>query len=711
MEDKILDLLNRKNKALDIDEIFHLLELKRENYEELVETINKMINDYTIYQTNKGRYMTFDRSPLKKGYLRINKKGYGFVDLEDEEDIFVESNNLNGAIHNDLVIVEVLGRSARHRSEGRILKILERKLDTVVGEFYLENNVGHIILDDDKLKIEVSIDSNDINGAVDGSKVLVKLLEQLPGNYKYKGEVIKVLGHKNDPGVDILSIVYKYNINVDFPEEVEEELKSIPDSVREEDKVNRRDLTNECIFTIDGDDTKDIDDAISIEKLENGNYKLGVHIADVSYYVKEGTALDINAMDRGTSVYLVDRVIPMIPHQLSNGICSLNEGVERLAVSCVMEVDTKGNTVDYEIFPSVIKSRKKMTYKCVNSILEDNVIPSGYEEFVDDLKTMFELSKIVRKNKLNRGYLDFDVDEPKIIVDEKCHPIEIKLRNRGVGENLIEDFMILANECVATHIYYMELPFIYRIHEEPKEEKIRDFLGYLSTLGYTYKGNIKDVSPKTVQGILEFLKDKKEFKILSSLLLRSMQKAVYRENNLGHYGLASKCYTHFTSPIRRYPDTTVHRLLHTYLFDNDLSSETIRHWEQKLPVIAEVASARERASVDCEREVDDMKMAEYMEDHIGEEFEGMISGITNFGIFVELDNLIEGLCRLQDMKDFYHFDEKTMTATGEKTKKTFRMGDRVLVKVVRASKDDATIDFDIIKKVDDKEKVDDIEVI
>ena len=711
MEDKILDLLNRKNKALDIDEIFHLLELKRENYEELVETINKMINDYTIYQTNKGRYMTFDRSPLKKGYLRINKKGYGFVDLEDEEDIFVESNNLNGAIHNDLVIVEVLGRSARHRSEGRILKILERKLDTVVGEFYLENNVGHIILDDDKLKIEVSIDSNDINGAVDGSKVLVKLLEQLPGNYKYKGEVIKVLGHKNDPGVDILSIVYKYNINVDFPEEVDEELKSIPEIVREEDKVNRRDLTDQVIFTIDGDDTKDIDDAISIEKLENGNYKLGVHIADVSYYVKEGTALDINAMDRGTSVYLVDRVIPMIPHQLSNGICSLNEGVERLAVSCVMEVDTKGNTVDYEIFPSVIKSRKKMTYKCVNSILEDNVIPSGYEEFVDDLKTMFELSKIVRKNKLNRGYLDFDVDEPKIIVDEKCHPIEIKLRNRGVGENLIEDFMILANECVATHIYYMELPFIYRIHEEPKEEKIRDFLGYLSTLGYTYKGNIKDVSPKTVQGILEFLKDKKEFKILSSLLLRSMQKAVYRENNLGHYGLASKCYTHFTSPIRRYPDTTVHRLLHTYLFDNDLSSETIRHWEQKLPVIAEVASARERASVDCEREVDDMKMAEYMEDHIGEEFEGMISGITNFGIFVELDNLIEGLCRLQDMKDFYHFDEKTMTATGEKTKKTFRMGDRVLVKVVRASKDDATIDFDIIKKVDDKEKVDDIEVI
>ena len=709
MEERILDLLNRKNKALEIDEIFHLLELRRENYDELVETVNRMVSNFDIYETNKGRYMTFDRSPLKKGYLRINKKGYGFVDLEDEEDIFVESNNLNGAIHNDLVIVEVLGRSARHRCEGRILKVLERKLETVVGEFYLENNLGHLILDDDKLKLEVTIDLDKIHGAVDGSKVQVRLLEQLPGNYKYKGEVVKVLGHKNDPGVDILSIVYKYNIGVDFPEEVEEELKNIPDHVREEDKVNRRDLTGEVIFTIDGADTKDIDDAISIERLANGNYKLGVHIADVSYYVKEGTALDINAMDRGTSVYLVDRVIPMIPHQLSNGICSLNEGVERLAVSCVMEIDNTGKTVDYEIFPSIIKSRKKMTYKCVNSILEDGVIPVGYEDFADDLRTMAELARIVRKSKLNRGYLDFDVDEAKIIVDEKCHPIEIKLRERGTGENLIEDFMILANECVASHIYYMELPFIYRIHEEPKEEKIRDFLGYLSTLGYTYKGNIKDVSPKTVQGILEFLKDKKECKILSSLLLRSMQKAVYREQNLGHYGLASKCYTHFTSPIRRYPDTTVHRLLHTYLFNNDMSAETIKHWEQKLPVIAEIASARERASVDCEREVDDMKMAEYMEDHIGEEFEGMISGITNFGIFVELDNLVEGLCRLQDMKDFYHFDEKTMTAVGEKTKKTFRMGDRVLVKVVRASKDDATIDFDIIKKVE--EKVDDIEVI
>jgi ribonuclease R len=309
---------------------------------------------------------------------------------------------------------------------------------------------------------------------------------------------------------------------------------------------------------------------------------------------------------------------------------------------------------------------------------------------------MEELSKIVRKSKISRGYLDFDVDEPKIIVDEACHPIEIKVRERGTGENLIEDFMILANECVASHIYFMELPFIYRIHEIPEEEKIRDFISYLSSLGYVYHGNMKEISPRLVQDILNFIKDKKEFKILSNLLLRSMKKAIYKEINMGHFGLASKCYTHFTSPIRRYPDTTVHRLLHTYLFNNDLSNETIRHWEQKLPVIAEIASSRERASIDCEREVDDMKMAEYMEDHIGEEYVGMISGITNFGIFVQLDNLIEGLCRFADMKEFYHYDEKTMSATSEKSKNKYRMGDMVKVKVLRASKETETIDFDII---------------
>ena len=698
MEDRILELLNCKNKALSIQEIDHLLELKTtDEFRELEDTINKMCNEYTIYCTNKGNYMTFDRSPLKKGILRVNRKGFGFVELPDEEDIYIDAKNMNGALHNDLVVAEVTGRKEKNKLEGRILKILDRKLEYVIGEFYLENGVGHLILDEENLKMNVIIEKDDIHGAVDGHKVQVRLLEQ-KSDHTYRGEVTKILGHKNDPGVDILSIVYKYNISDTFPEEVIEQLKTIPSEVSDEDKVGRTDLTDITIFTIDGDDTKDIDDAVSIKKLQNGNYELGVHIADVSYYVKEGTPLDVNAMDRGTSVYLVDRVIPMIPHQLSNGICSLNEGVERLTISCVMEINLDGKIVDYNIFPSYIRSRKKMTYKNVNSILEKNIVPEGYEEFADDLRLMAELAKILRKSKIKRGYLDFDVDEAKILVDEKCHPTDIVLRERGVGENLIEDFMIIANECVATHIFYMELPFIYRVHEVPKEEKIHDFLSYIGTLGYVYKGNMKDNNPKAVQGLLEFLKDKKEFKILSTLLLRSMQKAVYKPQNLGHYGLASKCYTHFTSPIRRYPDTTVHRLLRTYLFNNDLSPETISHWENKLPVVAEIASSRERASINCEREVDDMKMAEYMEDHIGEEFKGMISGITNFGIFIQLDNLVEGLCRLADMKEFYHYDEKAMCVVGEKTKTKYSLGDEVVVKVVRASKEEQTIDFEILKK-------------
>ena len=518
-------------------------------------------------------------------------------------------------------------------------------------------------------------------------------------NSKYYGKVVEIIGHKNDPGVDILSIVYKYKINTEFPEDVKEEVKNIPMEVRDIDLVGRRDLRNLEIFTIDGDDTKDIDDAISIELMNNGHYKLGVHIADVSYYVKEGSPLDNEAMERGTSVYLVDRVIPMLPHELSNGICSLNPNVDRLAISCVMEFDHDGKQLDYEIFPSVIRSRIQMTYKKVNSILEDNVAPEGYEPYEKSLRLMEELAQILRKMKVKRGYIDFEVDEAKILVDKDCKPVNVVLRDRGAGEKLIEDFMIAANECVATHIYFMSLPFIYRVHEVPKEEKLRSYLSFVGSLGYQVPGDLKDTSPKTVQKIIKYLEDKPEFKILSSLLLRSMQKAVYRPENLGHYGLASQCYTHFTSPIRRYPDTTVHRLLRTYLFNKQLDMGTIRKWEEKLIYISEHSSSRERASVDCEREVEDMKMAEYMEGHIGEEFQGMISSVTSFGMFVELDNLIEGLVPLRDMKDFFHYDEEHMTLTGERSHVKYTIGDKLLVKVVRASKEDKTIDFEVVRKL------------
>ena len=699
MKEKILSILEESDKALSIDELDSALNLNTiEETKEFSDALRELEDSYEIYRSNKNRYMLLENSNLRKGILRMNKKGFGFVEVSGEEDIFIAPDNINKAINNDTVIVEILNKNSGEKREGRIVKTLERDLSTIVGEIYFKKDKGYIIPDDKKLDIQLEIDRDKSHGAVDGHKVVVKILRNITKN-RYKGEVVRIIGHKNDPGVDILSIVCKYEINDTFPEEVIEELDSIPEEVREQDKKGRKDLTDVTIFTIDGDDTKDIDDAISVEKLKNGNYKLGVHIADVSYYVKEGSPLDKEAMDRGTSVYLVDRVIPMLPHKLSNGICSLNPGVERLAISCVMEIDNNGKTVDYEIFPSIIKSRLQMTYKKVNQVIEKNEIPEGYEPFVNDLKLMDELSQIIRKAKINRGYIDFDVDEAKIIVDENCHPTDIVLRNRGRGENLIEDFMIQANECVATHIFYMDLPFIYRVHEYPKEEKIRDFISFVQSLGYTVKFNTKDISPKAIQNLINQLKDKKEFKVLSSLLLRNMQKAIYLPQNLGHYGLASKCYTHFTSPIRRYPDTTVHRLLRTYLFNDDMSNQTINKWQEKLVYIAENSSFKERESVECEREVEDMKMAEYMEDHIGEEYKGIISGVTNFGMFIQLDNLVEGLIHVNDMKDYFSFDEVTQSLIGERTKEKFTLGDEVLIKVKAASKEAKTIDFELVKRL------------
>ena len=703
MRDNILNIMKNSDKALDIYEIQNLLGIDSvEEIKELSDELRSLEEETIIYHSNKDKYMLLENSHLRKGVMRANKKGFGFVEVENmDDDIYVAQDDMNGAIHDDIVLVEITSKMNLDRLEGRVLKIIERKTKQFIGLITFDKDgVGHVELDDHKVKLDINVSKEDSLNAVDGHKVVVELGKKLNNNGKYEGKVVEIIGHVNDPGVDILSIIYKYNINVDFPDDVKEEVSKIPMEVYDVELEDRRDLRDEVIFTIDGDDTKDIDDAISIKKLPNGHYTLGVHIADVSYYVREGSPLDNEAMERGTSVYLVDRVIPMLPHELSNGICSLNPNVDRLAISCVMEFDSNGKQLDYEIFQSVIKSRIQMTYKKVNSVLEKNIIPEGYEDYAEHLRTMNELAKILRKAKEKRGYIDFEVDEAKILVDENCVPTEVVLRDRGTGERLIEDFMIAANECVASHIYFMNLPFIYRVHEYPKEEKIRSFLGFVSGLGYKITGNIKDFKPTTMQNILEQLKDKPEYKILSTLLLRSMQKAVYRPENLGHYGLASSCYTHFTSPIRRYPDTTVHRLLRTYLFDKNIDMKTIKKWEEKLVYVAEHSSERERASIDCEREVEDMKMAEYMEKHIGEEFEGMISSITSFGMFVELDNLIEGLVPLRDMKDFFHFDEEHLCLTGEKSHIKYSIGERVVVKVVRASKEEKTIDFEVVRKVD-----------
>lgn len=699
MREDILKIINNSDIALSFQEIYDLMKLKTvDDYKNLAKEINSLEDELLVYRTNKNKYMKFQNSNLKVGKMLATKKGYGFVDIEGNEDVYIKEEAMNHAIHGDKVVVEITSKKGTSL-EGRIVRIVERNLNNMVGEVVLKDGKYMVILDEQKVKLTIYLEPDHMNGAVEGSKVYIKITNKLKNN-AYNADVLDVIGHKNDPGVDIKSVIYKYGINDVFSEEVKEELKHIPDKVLENEYEGRRDLRDDMIFTIDGDDTKDIDDAISIKKLPNGNYELGVHIADVSYYVKEGTALYNEAQDRGTSVYLADRVIPMLPHQLSNGICSLNPGVDRLAISCVMEIDKTGKTLSSDIFESVIRSRKQMTYKNVNKIIEDGVVPEGYEEFSDTLLAMKDLASILRKYKEKRGYIDFNIDESKIIVDEKGKAIAVVLRNRGLGEKMIEDFMIAANEAVATTIYFMDLPFIYRVHGEPSEEKIQKFLAFVSSLGYTVTGKIKEITPRTMQNILSQLSDKKEFHILSSLMLRSMQKAVYDMNNIGHFGLASEYYTHFTSPIRRFPDTTVHRLLRKYLFKHDLSKASIDMENRKLPYIAEHSSKKERDSIECEREVDDMKKAEYMMDHIGEKYTGMVNTVMSFGMFVELPNLIEGLVRVEDLVgDYYTFDESTMALIGKKNKRGYRLGDEVDIIVKAANKDLRTIDFVIDQKV------------
>ena len=703
MKEKILDLLKNIHEAKTLIEINDLLQLTTvKELQELTKNLEELVNEYQVFKTKKDKYLLLANCPnLKIGPIAINKKGFGFVILNQEDDIYVAEQDLNGAIHNDIVLVEVLKKGLK--PEGRVLKIVKRNLENIVGEIYFQNNKVMLKPDDAKLRLTIFITDETSKNCVEGHKVLCSLRKKLNTN-TYLADCLKILGHKDDAGIDILSIACKYGIVNEFSPEAVKELEEIPNTVSEKELINRRDLTNEMIFTIDGDDTKDIDDAISLT-YKDGIYNLGVHIADVSHYVKDNTALGDEAYNRGTSSYLADTVIPMLPHKLSNGICSLNEDTIRLTMSCTMNIDTNGNVLSYDIFPSYIKSQKKMTYNKVNAILEHNQVPEGYEPFKDTLIKMNELAHILRHKKVSKGYIEFDIDEAKVIQDENGKAIDIKKRTRGEGENLIEDFMIAANETVASHISNMELPFIYRVHALPNADKIEDFLNLVKALGYTIHTNINEITPISMQKVLNELKDKPEYLILSTLLLRSMKKAEYSKTNIGHFGLASKNYTHFTSPIRRLPDLIVHRLLKTYLIDKDFSMSTINYLDSYLVNAAEHASEREVASINAERDVTDMKMAEYMESHIGEEYEGIISTVTNFGFFVELDNLIEGLVHVNTIKgDYYNYVPELLSLVGKSTKKTYRVGDKIKVKVINASKESALIDFEIVEDKYDRNK-------
>ncbi len=705
MKDRILNLLKEQDKSYTAFEIRDILGLNTtEELEEMLKVLNDLESDLVIYHTNKNKYMALEYSHLKKGKISVSDKGYGFILMDGEPDVYVDDKNLNGAIDGDMVVAEIISKTSGAKPEGRILRIAKRNYGPIVGEYVIKKGKPTIIPNDKKFNQKIVLTKESTKDAVEGHIVVATVIKELDRN-TVLAEITTIIGHKNDVGVDVEAIIYEHGFSPKFSDEVMEEIESIPNEVSEEELVGRKDFRNETIFTIDGDDTKDIDDAISIKKLKNGNYELGVHIADVSYYVKPGTKLYDEAYERGTSVYLVDRVVPMLPHKLSNGICSLNPNVDRLTQSCIMEIDLNGKVVSHEIYESVIRSRIQMTYNNVNKWLDEGIVPSGYEDFTDDLTIMKELADILRSARKRRGAIDFDTDEAKIIADSSGKPIDVVLRDRALGEKMIEDFMIVANETVAEHVFWMNLPFVYRVHGTPKEEKVNDFLNFVSSLGYKITGKVNVNYPSSIEHVLEQLKDKKEYKILSSLMLRAMQKAVYQPDNIGHFGLASKIYTHFTSPIRRFPDNTVHRLLRTYLFNNDQSKKTVDYWRDYLPILTEHASLKERDAIDCERDVEDMKMAEYMMDHVGEEFKGMISGVTSFGLFVELPNMIEGLIHISDIPgDYYNYDEKTMSMIGQKSKRRYRIGDEVTVICKSASKEESFIDFEIKEESSDSDE-------
>ena len=689
MESKILEILSGKNKSLTIMEINDLLGLHTiEEYQELEKTLNILCMEAQIYYSEKKkRYTLFSNTNYMKGKLIVNPKGYGFVILDDNdrEDIFINSRNMLDAKSNDIVLVEYINK---HNKEGKVTKVIKRDESNLVGLFDSENGIDYVILDKKEYGKYI-IPKGFSKGAVPGHKVLVRRLFNGAFN---EAEVIKIIGHKNDVGIDILSYVYEYGFDPTYSDDVMAEVEKIPSEVSEEEMLSRTDLRDKMIFTIDGKDTKDIDDAISIEKIDNDKYILGVHIADVSHYVKKGSYLDDDAYERGTSVYLVDRVVPMLPHKLSTGICSLNPNVDRLAMSCVMEINGKGYVSNYQIFKSVIRSKKQMNYDDVNSILEDNVIPSGYEEYVDTLRTMNELSNILRKKMVRHGYIEFNIKEPKIIVDDSCHPVDIKVCEQRTGEKLIENFMIVANETVAGFIEDKNLPGIYRVHDKPNKEKLIEYLKFLSIKGYNIKADVNRFSPKDYQNIINKFKNDPARDILGTLAIQTMSKAKYSDINIGHYGIASKRYSHFTSPIRRYPDLTLHRLLKDYL--GTPNSKVIDSWRKSLPGISIQTSKKELDSVDCERDVEKMKKAEYMMDHIGEVYTGVISGIMDFGFFVMLDNTVEGLVRLDSLKgDYYSYNKNRYMIIGKNKGKMYTYGDVVKVEVIAASKDTSQVDF------------------
>ncbi|PCH11398.1 Ribonuclease R [Streptococcus parauberis] len=717
MKELILNYLKEHGKS-NINDIAAALDMVgAQKFPNLIKEISKMESKRLLRFSNDGTISL--RKPREEkeiitveGVFRANKAGFGFLFVdENEDDMFIGRNDVGYAIDGDKVAVTIKKPADRIKgtaAEAKVVKVVEHALTTVVGKFVLDDDkpkyAGYIKSKNQKIQQPIYIKKEPV--VLDGSEIIKVEIEKYPtrGHDYFVGNVRDIVGHQGDVGIDVLEVLESMDIVSEFPDDVLAEANTIPDAPSDKDLMGRVDLRKEITITIDGADAKDLDDAIHIKKLENGNFELGVHIADVSYYVTEGSALNREAAERGTSVYVTDRVVPMLPERLSNGICSLNPNVDRLTQSAIMEIDMQGKVVDYQICQSVINTTFRMTYSRVNDMIAgDEEALDEFAPIVEAVQDMAVLHKILETMRVKRGALNFDTSEARIIVNDKGMPVDIVVRSRGIAERMIESFMLAANECVAEHFSKAKLPFIYRVHEEPKSEKLQKFLDYASIFGVQIKGTANKISQEALQDFMAKVEGQPGAEVLNMMLLRSMQQARYSETNHGHYGLAAEYYTHFTSPIRRYPDLLVHRMIRDY---SHVTEEKKEHFAQVIPELAASSSRLERRAIDAERLVEAMKKAEYMEEHVGEEFDAIVASVVKFGMFIELPNTIEGLIHVTSLPEFYNYNERNMTLQGEKSGTVFKVGQPIHVKLVKANKETGDIDFEYLpSEFDVKEKV------
>ena len=694
-------------KPMNIKELSRVFDIRKGAMKDFTNLLAEMEQNGDVVRTHTEYYGIPEKMGLVIGKFQGHQRGFGFVIAEIERpDIFIPADNVNGAMNGDKVLAKILKEENKGKKcEGEIAKVIERSNKTIIGTYEDSKNFGFVVADDKRIAQDIFIPKAERKGATSGQIVIAEITQWPEQRRNPEGRIIEILGNKGDKGIDILTVIKKHKLPEEFPPNVEAFADNIIEKIPEEEYTRRTDLRDLRMVTIDGEDAKDLDDAVSIEVLDNGNYRLGVHIADVSNYVKEKNPLDIEALKRATSVYLIDRVIPMLPKKLSNGVCSLNPKLDRLTLSCFMEIDKNGKTVDHDIVESIIKTNERMTYTDVTKILRDKDAETikKYDYLYEDFKHMEELCSILNKKRMGRGAIDFDFDECKIILNEFGKPIEIVPYERAIANRLVEEFMLTANETVAEHMFWLKVPFVYRIHEDPDEEKLTHFSEFAHNLGYSMKwGN--DIHPRMLQEVLGKVKGKKEEMVLSTLLLRSMMKAKYSPECSGHFGLAAQYYCHFTSPIRRYPDLIIHRIIKEVI-NGGLSEKRTDKLNKEVQIASKQSSDMERIAMEAEREVDDLKKAEYMSERIGQEFEGIISSVTNFGLFVELPNTIEGLVHMTSLDDdYYVFDERHLTLIGERTKKMYKLGEDIKIIVSKVDLTSHEVYFEIIKEDEDKEE-------